>query len=210
MKIVAIASQKGGVGKSTIAVHLAVAASNEGKNVIIVDIDPHSQTSSEWATERGIRGLDKPVVLQSHADEIKDLKKQAKKEGYDLMIIDCPPYVDDVVGTVTKLADFTLIPVQPRFPDMRTLLRVIEGVHKPYAVILNGCQAKINGIESSKTREARTLIEEANITICPHSIVRRESFADSLNSGASVHEFDLHGKSALEIDSIWRWLQEVY
>lgn len=207
MKTIAISSQKGGSGKSTVTIHLAVAAANSGMDVLVADLDPHSQTAAEWASERE---LDTPLVVKANTQDIVQLTAQAKEEGFDLLIFDCPPYVDDVVKVATEVADYTLIPAQPRFADIRTLPRVIDNVAPPFAVVLNACQVGLNGQESSKTREARMLLEEAGIFVAPLHITRREAFADALNGGTAVYEFEPGGKAAKEIDRLWSWLQEVW
>ena len=204
MKTIAIASQKGGSGKSTVTIHLAVAAQNSGLEIIVADLDPHSQTAKEWALERS---SEQPMVVTAHTKDIKDLQKQAKEEGFDLLIFDCPPFVDDVVREATRLADYTLIPAQPRFADIRTLPRVIGNVHEPYSVILNACTPGLHGGESTKTREARKVLEDADIQVAPLHITRREAFADALNDGSAVYEFEPQGKAAREVDILWKWLK---
>jgi chromosome partitioning protein len=203
MKIIAIASQKGGVGKSTLAIHLAAAAQSQGLDTLIVDLDKHSQTASEWAVERD---LGAPSVVQADIDDISSLKDQAQKEGFDLVIFDCPPYVDDVVTQVTKFSDFTLIPTQPEFPAVRTLARVIDRVSEPYSVILNGCQPKRNGLETTKTLEVRNLLVSNSIPVSPISICRRIDMSDALITGRSVFEYEPDGNSAQEINNLLKWL----
>jgi len=205
MKVLTIASQKGGCGKSTLAIHIAVMAEQQGLEVIVADLDPNSQTSAEWASERTSQT---PIVVRAHTDDIKDLKNQAQDEGFHLLILDCPPYIDKVVMNATKIADYTLIPSQPRFADLRTLPRVIENVDPPYSVILNACTPGLSGQESSKTREARLILKQENIPTSNISIVRREAYSDALNGGEAVIEFQSQGKAAKEISNLWSWLQE--
>jgi len=205
MKTLAVASQKGGSGKSTITIHLAVAAQQAGMDVIIADLDPHSQTAAEWAFERP---FDKPSVVSSDAEDIEALQKQASDEGFDLLILDCPPYVDDVVMMATRISDFTLIPAQPRFADIKTLPRVIESVAEPYAVVLNACTPGPHGMETAKTLEVRRVLEAGGIPVAPLHITRREAFADALMGGEAVNEFDPEGKASHEVKTLWKWLRE--
>jgi len=205
MKTLAIATQKGGSGKSTVAIHLAVAAEIEGSEVLIADLDPHSQTAAEWASERS---SERPVVIKLSTKDIETLKQQAIDEGFDLLILDCPPYIDDVITQATKFSDFTLIPAQPRFADLRTLPRVIEKVHPPFAVVLNSCTPGFSGQESSKTSEARRLLIQSGIPVSQVSLIRREAFTDALNGGKAVVEFESYGKAANEVNKLWSWLQE--
>lgn len=205
MKIIAIASQKGGVGKSTLAIHLAVAAHNDGMDVLLADLDPHSQTATEWASERR---SDFPVVVQVDHVDMKALIDQAKDEGFDLVIFDCPPYINDVVYEASTLADYTLIPSQPEFAPIRTLGRIVEVVSDPYAVVLNGCHPARLGNETQKTREARVAVLNAGIRVAPQAISRRIDLTDALNSGDSVFEYDMQGKASVEVQSLYEWVKE--
>lgn len=204
MKVLAVASQKGGSGKSTIAIHIAVMAQMQGIEVLIADLDPHSQTAAEWAGERDTGS---PLVITAHEEDLEALQKQASSEGFGLLVLDCPPYVDSIVKTATKIADFTLIPAQPRFADIRTLPRVVESVHPPFSVILNACQPGHNGMETTKTREARQLLTDSGIPVAKPTLTRRESLADSLNGGEAVIEFEPNGKAAAEIEQMWNWIK---
>lgn len=205
MKTIAISSQKGGVGKSTITIHLAVVAEMDGISTLIADLDPHSQTSKEWALERE---LETPVVVSADIKDVSELIKQAKKEGFGLVLLDCPPYINDAVLETTKVADFTLIPCPPRFPDLRTLPRVVESVSGNYSVVLSQCPPpRFFGMDSGKAKEARELLVENHINVSPKSVSRRESFADSLISGEAVNEFDPESKAANEIIHLFKWLK---
>ena len=205
LKVLTIASQKGGCGKSTLAIHIAVMAELNGYEVIIADLDPHSQTSTEWASERK---QTTPVVVKADTDDINDLHNQAKKEGFNLLILDCPPYVDKVVTHATKISDFTLIPSQPRFADLRTLHRTLNNVHPPYSVILNSCTAGYCGQDSSKTKEARKILSDNKISTYENSIIRRDAYSDALNGGEAVIEYELNSKASNEIKTLWNWIQE--
>lgn len=204
MRTLTLASTKGGCGKSTLAIHLAVAAQQAGRETLLADLDPHSQTAAEWAAERE---APTPTVIRATADDIHALQQQAQDEGFDLLVLDCPPYIDGVVSAATTAADFTLIPAQPRFADIRVLPRVIERVSPPFAVVLNGCTPGLNTLPSSKTQEVWVLLRDNAIPVASAWITRREAFADALNGGQAVVEFEAHGKAASEIRVLWAWVQ---
>lgn len=205
MHTITLASTKGGCGKSTLAIHLAVTAQQAGQDTLLADLDPHSQTSAEWAAERQI---DTPTVIRATADDIPTLQQQARSEEFEVLILDCPPYIDKVVHAATTVADFTLIPAQPRFADIRVLPRVIEQVNPPFSVVLNACTPGLLGQPSSKTLEAMTLLQDSAIPVAPKWITRREAFADALNSGQAVTEFEHSGKGAREIKALWQWVRQ--
>jgi chromosome partitioning protein len=205
MKTVTIASQKGGVGKSTITIHMAVTAQLSGKDVLIADLDPFSRTLTHWAEGRT---KELPTVVQAQADDVKALKEQAKGEGFDLLIFDCPPFVSEAVVDATKISDYTLVPCAPTFPEVQSLLDVIERVHEPYAVVLNNCQAGSGSFEHVKTREIRSLVNDAELSIYPGSIVRRVSLQDALAGGKAVVEYEPNSKASLEMKNLWKWVEE--
>ena len=88
MYVIALAGQKGGSGKSTVAIHLAALAQSQGRETLLADLDPHSQTAAEWGSER-TQAL--PVIIRATADDLAALLAQAEDEGFDLVLLDLPP-----------------------------------------------------------------------------------------------------------------------
>lgn len=203
MYIIAIASQKGGSGKSTVSIHLAALAQQEGMETLLADMDPHSQTAAEWGSERQ---TETPVVVKVDRSQLDELLTQAQEEDFKLVILDLPPYVDKVVKEATRRADLTLVPCRPSFGDLRTLPRVLEQIHPPYAVVLNSCPPGKSGFEASKTTEARKLLNANTIKSCPISITQRVAFADALNGGEAVVEYDPESKASREIVDLMKWV----
>ena len=203
MQIIAIASQKGGSGKSTLSIHLAALAEQSGIETLLADLDPHSQTAAEWASERE---AETPVVLKAMTDDLDSLLLQAKEEGFGMVILDLPPYVDKVAEKATKRADITLVPCRPAFGDLRTLPRVLEQIHPPLAVVLNACPPGRPPFEASKTTEARHLLRDNEIPISPISITQRTAFADALNGGEAVVEYDPGSKASIEMQKLFKWV----
>jgi chromosome partitioning protein len=203
MRVVAIASQKGGSGKSTITIHLAALAELQGIKTLIADMDEHSQTSTEWGK---MREQSTPLVARVPLDKLEGMLVQAKEKGFELVLLDLPPFVNEVVQEVTKRADLTLVPTRPFFPDMRTLPRIIKQIHPPFSVILNACPPGNNNQESSKTSNARKLLDKNMVPVCPVSITQRVALTDALNGGESVNEFDPQSKAATEIKKLLAWV----
>lgn len=205
MKVITVASQKGGVGKSTTTIHMAVSATLAGKDVLVADLDPFSRTLTHWAENRE---SETPTVFQAIADDVRDLKEQAEKEGFDLLIFDCPPFVSDAVIDATAISDFTLVPCAPTFPEVQSLMDVIDKVHAPYSVVLNNCQPGQSGYEHLKTREIRTVLKDAEVPVSPVSVVRRVSYQDALSSGQAVGEFEPKSKACTEMKQLWKWVEK--
>ncbi|MEJ1343596.1 MAG: AAA family ATPase [Candidatus Sedimenticola sp. (ex Thyasira tokunagai)] len=203
MKIITMASQKGGSGKSTLAIHLATLSESQGVKTLLVDLDPHSRTTEEWGS---MRESETPVVVPATADELDDILTQAKNAGFQQVVLDLPPFVDDETEKATRQADITLIPCRPSFSNVRAIARSMPKIHPPRFVVLNHCQPRRSGIEASKTSEVRHLLEEGGIPACPLSITHYVAFDDALNGGESVTEYEGKGKAAVEIKRLFKWV----
>jgi len=207
LQVISFVAQKGGTGKSTVCIHLAVYAESMGLDVLVADLDPHSCTTAEWASERESQS---PFVITADKDDLNQLKKQAEEEKFDLLLLDCPPYINDIVRIATKISDYTLIPSSPRFADLRTLPRTIISVEPPFAVLLNLCpHGNSIGIGSAKVFEARKLLKNNDIPTFKVSIVRREAFADALNGGQGINEYAPKSKAEKEIKDLFNCIMEI-
>lgn len=203
MQIIAIASQKGGSGKSTVAIHLAALSVAKGRKTLLADMDRHSQTSTEWGKQRQ---LSKPLVAPVPLNKLSVMLSQAEEKNFETVVLDLPPYVNDVVQLVTERSDITLVPCRPSFADLRTLPRVLKQIQKPYYVLLNACPPGYSGQEGGKTSEARRVLVKNNIPVCPVSITQRVAFTDALNGGEAVNEFEPASKASFEIEKLLKWV----
>jgi chromosome partitioning protein len=136
MKTIAILSQKGGAGKTTLAIHLAVAAAREGFNTLIVDLDPQA-SATKWGDRRE---AELPLVLSSHASRLDAVLKQARNNDGHLAILDTAPNSDSITLQAAWAADFVLIPCRPAILDLEAIASTLELVHAtrtPAVVVLN-------------------------------------------------------------------------
>ena len=136
MKIIAIISQKGGAGKTTIAVHLAVAAEQCGLKTALFDLDPQASASS-WSDKRSNPS---PAVVSAQASRLPGLLEQAAAQDADLVIIDSAPNADTASLAAAKAADLILIPCRPASFDLNaigTTLSLAAVASKPAYVLLN-------------------------------------------------------------------------
>ncbi|MCG7871011.1 MAG: ParA family protein [Candidatus Thiodiazotropha lotti] len=200
MRVIAMAGQKGGAGKSTLAIHLAVQAQQQGVETLLADMDLYSRTCSAWGGEREQKT---PIVVQVASDDLEAFLLQAKEEGFDLVILDLPRQDDQLVDNVAQRADLTLIPCRPTFADLRTLSSNLEQVSQPYAVVLNACPLD----SAIKTKQAWYALEEIGVPVSPISISHHEAFDDALYGGESVTEHDPESKAGDEIRELWMWIE---
>src|SRR5215471_18326165 len=115
MKRVALVQQKGGAAKTTLCVHLAVAAELAGKKTAIIDIDPQASASGVWGSARGERT---PPVASVIAAELRDALDAARADGYQIIFIDTPPHTAPAIEVVARNIDLALVPVQPSILDV--------------------------------------------------------------------------------------------
>jgi chromosome partitioning protein len=200
MKTISFLSHKGGTGKSTLAIHLAVAAQAEGLEVLLVDLDHHSASVAEWAS---VRDDKQPLAVTAQFSDVAALHQQATDEGFDLLILDCPPYINAETLQASKIADITLLPVAPRFTEISTLPRDLELVSPPYFVLLNSC--------TTGAEEVREMLEEIDIPVSPLCFTRldtfTDTFTDALNYGQGVTEYEKDGVAAGQIKAFLGWMQ---
>ena len=122
MKTLAIISQKGGTGKSTVAVHLSVAASQAGHTTALIDLDPQANVA-KWGD---MRNDDTPIVLSAHASRLKETLHTAEGLNVDLVILDTPPKMESSILEAARVADFALIPCRTSLWDLQAIAPTIE------------------------------------------------------------------------------------
>jgi len=115
MHVLAIASRKGGVGKTTLAGHLAVQAERSGAGpVAVADVDPQGSLADWW----NARAAPTPVFLRSTASRFAEDVSNLRDLGIALLVIDTPPALGAVVAEVVRLSDLVLIPTRPSPHDL--------------------------------------------------------------------------------------------
>src|SRR4051812_35074898 len=138
MKILAIISQKGGVGKTTLATALAVAADRTGRRAAVFDLDPQA-SAAFW---KDTRQAETPAVIAIPPSRLQHVLKAAADTGCDLAIIDAPPFAKDIAYEAAQRADFILIPTRPAVLDVMAMTKTLELVGhygKPSAVAPTLC-----------------------------------------------------------------------
>jgi chromosome partitioning protein len=205
MRKVAIISQKGGAGKTTLAVHLGTAASLGGVPTVIVDTDPQA-TATTWGEWRG--GQDPTVIsCASHAMLHRQIGK-IEDAGAQLVLIDTPPAADVMAATVSKEADVLLIPCRPRAFDLdaiRTTTELVRVSGKPAFVVFTAGPANAANLYE----EAAEVVERIGVKLAPFVICQRADFQNSVAKGRTAQEIDPDGKAAAEIKALWKWLRKV-
>jgi chromosome partitioning protein len=206
MKTVAVIAQKGGSGKSTIAVHLAAYARSRKVRPAMIDLDPQASTF-DWNEGRTETDPVSPKLfcLRARENDLPKAIQQAKASGAQLLIIDTAPHSNRDAATAAKLSDFVLIPCRPARFDLKALISTAEIArlsNTPSAVVIN--QAPPVG---SKAERAREVIQGQGINVLPPVLHRRTAFEDALTGCRAVHEYDPESKAAQEIAALFDCLR---
>ena len=201
MPTIAIVSQKGGSGKTTLAIHLAAAAANEGRVACIVDTDPQA-TAAAWGDWRG--GSD-PEVITTPPARLARTIEDAAKLGAEVIVVDTPPHADAAAREAVKASDLVLIPTRPRAFDLhaiQTTAELIKYAGKPAFVVFNAAPAR----GAQLFAEAGAIVENLGLQVCPVSFADRAAFHHSTAAGKVAGESDPNGKAAGEADALWQWV----
>lgn len=204
MKILAITSQKGGVGKTTIATSLAVAAQMAGRQVALFDMDP--QTSAcIWADLRKAKGGD--VVPLSVRDvnfnRLPNYLKAAEEAGADLIILDCPPVHRDIAHEAMTVADMVLVPTRPEVLDMMAMQATVKTVQqsgKVAHVVLTSCPPR-----GGEAEAAKRIVAKMGAQLAPVDMHYRKAYSRAQIMGLTAQEFEPSGKAADEARALYEY-----
>ncbi len=203
MKTLAILSRKGGTGKTTVALHLAMAAWLSGKGVLLADCDRQG-SAQEWRRERTIAG---PVVFSTKTPALFATQQAAFRAGRDLMIIDTSPSASEDLAEAVRCADFCLMVLRPSFLDVRAVRETAELVSrfgKPGAFVINQAPPRRNGREMACVGDTVTQLAAMGRPIMPIGLRARIAYQSAVAEGRSVQETHPQSAAALEIGGLWR------
>jgi len=202
MKTLAIVSRKGGAGKTTIAVHLAVAAEAHGLATAIFDLDPQA-SAALWSDHRGQLV---PAVVPAQAPRLGALLEQARAQDTDFVIIDTAPHADGMASEAAAQADAILIPCRPSSFDLDAVgasVRLARNVGKPAFIVINAAP-----VQGSETEEMSAAIAAAGVELCPVVLHQRKAFSSRIHEGLTAHEIEPKGKAAAETLGLFLWVCE--
>lgn len=199
---IAFVNQKGGVGKSTLAINVAGCMARQGMKVLFVDADPQA-SSLDWAAARleespfAVVGMPRPVIHK----ELPQLEK-----GYSHVVIDCPPSVLQLTQSVVGASDVVVVPVQPSPFDVwaaEALLKVIDdasAVLNPELKTVFAINRKI--VNTAIGRDIVSSLEEYGKPVLAAHVCQRITFAESVAQGKTVFELDEKSAASAEIEAL--------
>ena len=204
VRTIAVVSQKGGAGKTTLAIHLAAAATAAGYVSVVVDTDPQA-TASTW---RGWRGDIDPDVIDCAAHALLARKLQQVADlGADLAVIDTPPHADIMAREACKAADLVLVPCRPRAFDLdavKTTIELTRASAKPAFVVFMAGPPRAPLVYA----EAGQIIAGFGIPVAPVMLPDRAASHHSVGAGRVAPEIEPDGRAAEEVAALWAWTCE--
>ena len=203
MQIIALISQKGGAGKTTLAIALAVAAERAGLTSVLVDLDPQA-SAAQWSD---LREAETPVVTCSPAVRLTSVLKSAQRTGASLAVLDTAPHATDAALIAARASDFVLIPCRPATADLISIgasIDLLQLVDKPGAVVINSAP-----VANPLTGQAITAISGYHVNACPIIVHQRIEHVHAFTSGLSAAESEPRGKAAAEINELFEWIHGV-
>lgn len=199
MKAITFVTQKGGSGKSTLCISLAVAAQEAGQSVCILEMDRQA-TVTDWAEHRR---ADTPEVAQIDATQLDDIMSRLRASDFDFVFIDTPGVDSPGSLAAIRAADLCVIPCRPTPADLRAFkptLAAIYRLEKKFAFVLNQTPPR-----SYRVRDAADGL--AVLGILPDvNIVMRNDHQDALGMGQGVTEYNPTGQAAGEVRQLWTWI----
>lgn len=202
MRKLVLLSRKGGTGKTTLSVNLAVAAMAEGLRVTIADLDLQGSAGS-WAQARGGAA---PDVRPANGGTLFPLANDAERAGRDLLIMDTPAGGDAISSAAIRLADLAVLVSRPSYFDLAALVPAAQAVReagRPAIVVLNQAPSRRAGVESPIIARAVEAARVLGFPIATVGLRARVAFQESLWRGEGVLEFEPRGSAAAEIARLW-------
>jgi len=201
MHIIAVVSQKGGTGKTTLSLHVAVAAEQAGRRAVVIDLDPQASAAA-W---KDSRPQDAPVIVSAPATRLHPALQAARTGGAALVVIDTAPHASDDALAAAEAADLVLIPCRAGILDLRaigTTARAVKLAGKPAYVVLNAVPPRA----SQMLDDARAAVAVHGLDVAPVALRQRSAYVHALTAGQTAQEYEPQGPAAEDIAALYRWL----
>jgi chromosome partitioning protein len=203
MRTIALINQKGGVGKTTVALHLAAAFWQHGADPLVLDLDPQA-SATEW---HDARAEQLPHVESIQPARLSKVVEHAAEIGTDALILDTAPHAESTALDAARCADLVLVPCQPSIMDLRAMRKTVELlklVQVPAFAVLNSVQP-----HGTVADEAAEMIEGSlGLPVCPVRLGDRVAYSRCLINGQVAQEVEPSGKAAGEIARLYMWACE--
>jgi chromosome partitioning protein len=205
MKIIALGQQKGGVGKSCVAIHLACQAMARKKRAAIIDMDAEQFTAWHWGQRRD---AGPPIVHKANVRTLEPLLGQLKRDAIEWAFIDLPGRSASDANLGLARSDFVIIPCRPIGIDIEASKETRLGLKragKPYAYLLNIVSPQPNCPRAKEWAEA---LKNGEHSVIPIYVTKRVAIPDAIESGKGIIEYAPKSPSAEEFRKLFAWIEK--
>jgi chromosome partitioning protein len=206
MRTIAVIARKGGSGKSTVAVHLALAAHLRGRSVLVADTDAQRSASQVLKGRRGAG----PELAETSGARLFALQVASVRDGIDLMVVDTPAVVEDEVSHAIVAADLCLLVIRPTFLDLAAAIQtseIVRRLRKPAMVVLSQAPSPRAGVETPAVKRSLEALKLLRLPVIPAILRSRMSYQAAFETGRSVEELDPPADAAREVADLWAFVE---
>jgi chromosome partitioning protein len=215
LKVITLASRKGGTGKTTLAINLAAIA-NRSEHACVVDMDPQNSTAVWKRLRAQDEGLPKLSIGSSPPSRLPRLLPELRRSNMRWAFIDTPPNLMSPVEVAIKHADLVLIPTRPDALNLEAItstLALARQYSKPYVVVINQAPPLREGVASPLVRETRDQTFQAaklySGRIWKNQITYRNAISYALNAGHALNDREGYQAANMEFEGLWRQLRSL-
>jgi chromosome partitioning protein len=206
MRTIAVIARKGGSGKTTVAVHLAIAAHLRGHKTLLADSDPQRSSSDVLKGRRGAG----PGWTETAGPSLLSVQVSAQRAQTDALVIDTAAGAEDELAHAIVLADLSLLVIRPTFLDFAAAIRtvdVIRRLRKPGIIVLNQAPAPREGVEPPAVKKAMEALRMLRMPVAPTILRARAAYQSALESGCSAEEVDPSSAAASDMAALWSFVE---
>ena len=203
MRTIALVNQKGGCGKTTVALHLAAAFWQRGENVLVLDLDPQA-SAAEW---HDARAEPLPHVESVQPARLAKVVAHAREIATGILVLDTAPHSEAAALEAARCADLVLVPCQPSIMDLRAMRKTVE-LLRLVKVPAFGLLNNVPSYGAIADEAADTITTDLGLPVCPVRLGDRVAYNRCLITGQVAQELEPVGKAAREVEQLYMWTCE--